>query len=65
MINKNLEKAIYFYEKATSLGSREASYDLGLIYLDKNDYKKARIYLDEACYHGKEEACTKLKEMKF
>ena len=64
-VNKNLEKAIYFYEKATSLGSSEASYDLGLIYLGKNDYKKARIYLDEACYHGKEEACTKLKEMKF
>ena len=64
-VNKNLEKAIYFYEKATSLGSSEASYDLGLIYLVKNDYKKARIYLDEACYHGKKEACMKLKEMKF
>ena len=64
-VNKNLEKAIYFYEKATSLGSSEASYDLGLIYLDKNDYKKARIYLDEACFKGKKEACMKLNEMKF
>ena len=33
--------------------------------VNKNDYKKARIYLDEACFKGKEEACAKLKEMKF
>jgi tetratricopeptide (TPR) repeat protein len=59
-VNKNLDKALYFLEKAVQVKptSWSANLNLGEVYIDKKDYSNALIYLDRAKRLNPENSAT-------
>lgn len=51
------QQAIPYYERAASLGSNVAMFNLGLLYRQNNDKQKAKKYYQPACDNGAYEAC--------
>jgi TPR repeat protein len=69
-VEKDVAKAIKFFEVASAGGVKEASYNLGLLYVSgqrvaRKDVKKGMEYLEKAASLNCKEACFKLGLMHF
>lgn len=64
-VHKNIKKAQAYYLEAANLGSHLAAFELGSLYLQQQNFKDARLFLERACSGGVSEACERLKEVKF
>ena len=51
-VEKNLSKAIFYYEKAAKQGYIDAQYKLGSIYISKKDLLKAFYWFEKAAKQG-------------
>lgn len=60
-IPQNIPKAKEWYLKAIEYKHPVAAYNLGVIYEDAGDDKKAKSYYQKACEWGSEEGCEELK----
>jgi tetratricopeptide (TPR) repeat protein len=57
---QDLERAIALWKQAAALGSSQAHYNLGNVYHQRGDLKKAKIHTEAAAMAGDEEARFKL-----
>ena len=56
IVKKDLDKAIYHYQKSYQEGSASSAYQLGLIYLKKNKIK-SQYYFEKSCDLGNKKGC--------
>ena len=56
LVEKNLDKSLYWYEVAANLGDRDAMMFAGWIYYQKKEYKKAKEWFEKAYKLGDKEA---------
>ena len=62
--HKNVAKAKEWYLKAIEYKHPVTAYNLGAIYEDENNHKKAKFYYQKACEWGRKEGCEALKKLK-
>ncbi|MDR1461347.1 MAG: sel1 repeat family protein [Campylobacteraceae bacterium] len=66
-VPKNVDKAIFYFQKACDKNSWKECNELGDIYSKETGVKnigKARLYYTKACNAGDEKGCQKLKSLK-
>lgn len=63
-VPQNVAKAKEWYLKAIEYKHPVAAYNLGAIYEDENNHKKAKFYYQKACEWGRKEGCEALKKLK-
>lgn len=65
-VQKDLEKAFYWTERAANHGDRDGQYNLGLFYEDgigvERDLEKAKIWYEAAAQQGQALAIDKCRE---
>ena len=65
-VQKDLEKAFYWTERAANHGDRDGQYNLGLFYEDgigvERDLKKAKIWYKAAAQQGQDLAIDKCRK---
>ncbi len=65
-VQKDLEKAFYWTERAANHGDRDGQYNLGLFYEDgigvERDLKKAKIWYKAAAQQGQDLAINKCRD---
>ncbi|MBB6242273.1 MULTISPECIES: tetratricopeptide repeat protein [unclassified Rhodanobacter] len=63
-LRKNFEKARFWYKKATSSGSAEAAYNLGISYKNRKNVRWSAYWLSIAQAMGDEDAKEQLRNLK-
>ena len=63
-VSQNVAKAKEWYLKAMEYKPPVAAYNLGAIYEDENNHKKAKFYYQKACEWGRKQGCEALEELK-
>ena len=63
-VPQNVAKAKEWYLKAMEYKHPVAAYNLGVIYEDENNHKKAKFYYQKSCEWGRKQGCEALEELK-
>ena len=60
---ENIDKAIYYYKLAIDFGCIDAFFELGIIYVDENNYSEAQNYFEKALKSGIQDAYDELLDV--